>query len=83
MMQVTTKAGQLKEFVKTMLEKNLSIIKQQPGFVDAMALTSNTERIASNAWLRPRTSHHAVLRTPPQPLICRRRAASFSRRSRK
>src|ERR1700730_9113462 len=44
MIQVTTKPGQLKEFVKTMLEKNLSILKQQPGFVDAMALTSDTER---------------------------------------
>ena len=43
MIQVTTKPGQLKEFVKTMLEKNLSILKQQPGFVDAMALTSDTE----------------------------------------
>jgi quinol monooxygenase YgiN len=41
--QVTTKPGQLEEFVKTMAERNLPILKQQPGFVDAVVLTSDTQ----------------------------------------
>ena len=43
MVQVTTKPGQLQEFVKTMAERNLPILKQQPGFVDAVLLTSDTQ----------------------------------------
>lgn len=41
--QVTTKPGQLQEFVKAMAERNLPILKQQPGFVDAVVLTSDKE----------------------------------------
>lgn len=44
MIQITTKPGQLKEFIKTMTERGLPVLKQQPGFVDALALTSDTER---------------------------------------
>ena len=44
MVQVTTKPGQLQEFVKTMAERNLPILKQQRGFVDAVVLTSDTQR---------------------------------------
>jgi quinol monooxygenase YgiN len=44
LIQVTTKPGQLKEFAKTMVERSLPILKQQPGFVDAFALVSDTER---------------------------------------
>ena len=42
--QVTTKPGKLEEFVKTMAERSLPIVKQQPGFVEAMVLTSETQR---------------------------------------
>jgi quinol monooxygenase YgiN len=44
MVQVTTKPGQLQEFIRMMAERNLPILKQQPGFVDAMVITSDTER---------------------------------------
>ena len=44
MIQVTTKPGRLKEFVSTMTERGLSLLKQQPGFVDAVALTSDTDQ---------------------------------------
>lgn len=44
MIQLTVKPGQFEEFVKTMKEKNLSILKRQEGMVDAVALTPDTER---------------------------------------
>ena len=44
MIEVTTKAGQLKDCIKAMVEQGLPLLKQQPGFVDAVALTSDTER---------------------------------------
>jgi heme-degrading monooxygenase HmoA len=44
MIQVTTKQGRWKEFVSTMTERALSLLKQQPGFVDAIALSSDTDR---------------------------------------
>jgi heme-degrading monooxygenase HmoA len=44
MIQATTKPGRLKEFVSTMTERALSLLKQQPGFVDAIALSSDTDR---------------------------------------
>ena len=44
MIQATTKQGRLKEFVSTMTERALSLLKQQPGFVDAIALSSDTDR---------------------------------------
>ena len=43
LMQVTAKSGQVKEFVRALTERGLPIIRQQPGFVDALALTSDTE----------------------------------------
>lgn len=43
LVQVTTKPGQLPEFVKAMAERNLPILKQQPGFVDAVVLTSDAK----------------------------------------
>jgi len=42
--QITTKPGKREEFVKTMAERNLPVVKQQPGFVEAMVLTSETQR---------------------------------------
>jgi quinol monooxygenase YgiN len=44
MIQATTKPGQLKELVKTMVDRSLPTLKQQPGFVDSVALTSDTDR---------------------------------------
>ena len=44
MIQLTTKPGHLKDCIKAMVEQGLPLLKQQPGFVDAVALTSDTER---------------------------------------
>jgi heme-degrading monooxygenase HmoA len=44
MIQITTKPGQIKECVKTMVERELPLLKQQSGFVDTVALTSDTDR---------------------------------------
>jgi heme-degrading monooxygenase HmoA len=44
MIQLTAKAGQLKDCIKAMVEQGVPLLKQQPGFVDAVALTSDTER---------------------------------------
>ena len=44
MIQATAKPGQLKELVKTLVDRSLPVLKQQPGFVDSVALTSDTER---------------------------------------
>ena len=44
LVQVTTKPGQLQEFVKAMAERNLPILQQQPGFVDALIFASDTQR---------------------------------------
>jgi len=44
LVQVTTKPGQLQDFIKAMAEHNFVILKQQPGFVDAVVLTSDTQR---------------------------------------
>lgn len=43
MIQVTTKPGHIKDCIKAMVEQGLPLLKQQPGFVDAVALTSDTE----------------------------------------
>jgi len=43
MIQLTAKSGQGKDLSKTMKERALPILKQQPGFVDALALSSDTE----------------------------------------
>jgi heme-degrading monooxygenase HmoA len=34
----------LKDCIKSLVEQGIPILKQQPGFVDAVALTSDTER---------------------------------------
>jgi hypothetical protein len=39
LMQAKAKPGQVKEFVKALVERGLPILKQQPGFIDALALT--------------------------------------------
>jgi heme-degrading monooxygenase HmoA len=44
MIQLTTKAGHLKDCIRAMVEQGLPLVKQQPGFVDALALSSDTER---------------------------------------
>jgi quinol monooxygenase YgiN len=44
MIQATAKPGQLKEFTKTLIDRGLPLLKQQQGFVDAIALISDTER---------------------------------------
>ena len=43
MIQLTAKSGQGKDLSKVMQERALPILKQQPGFVDALALNSDTE----------------------------------------
>lgn len=43
MVPVTTKPGQLQEFVKTMTERYLPILEKEPGSVDAVVLTSDQE----------------------------------------
>lgn len=43
MIQLTAKSGQAKDLSKVMQERALPILKQQPGFVDALALNSDTE----------------------------------------
>jgi quinol monooxygenase YgiN len=43
MIQLTAKSGQGKDLTKIMKERNLPMLKQQPGFVDALALSSDTE----------------------------------------
>jgi quinol monooxygenase YgiN len=44
LIQVTTKPGHLKDCIKSLVEQGIPILKQQPGFVDAVGLTSDTER---------------------------------------
>ena len=44
MIQVTTKPGQLRDCVNAFVEQGLPLVKQQQGFVDALALSSETER---------------------------------------
>ena len=42
MIQLTAKPGRGKELNKIMLERSLPILKQQPGFVDGIALNPDT-----------------------------------------
>jgi quinol monooxygenase YgiN len=44
LIQLTAKPGHLKDCIKSLVEQGIPILKQQPGFVDAVALTSDTER---------------------------------------
>ena len=43
MIQLTAKPGRGKELFDTMLERTLSVLKQQPGFVEGIALVPETE----------------------------------------
>jgi quinol monooxygenase YgiN len=44
MIQVTAKPGQVKRCIDALVDRGLPVLKQQSGFVDALALTSETER---------------------------------------
>jgi heme-degrading monooxygenase HmoA len=44
MIQLAAKQGRGKELTKVMTEKTLAVLKQQPGFVEAIALTPETEQ---------------------------------------
>jgi len=43
MIQLIAKPGRSKELNKIMIERSLPILKQQPGFVDAIALNPDSE----------------------------------------
>jgi quinol monooxygenase YgiN len=43
MIQVTTKPGQVKDLLKIMIDRGVPLLKQQWGFIDAVALTSDTQ----------------------------------------
>ena len=43
MIQLTAKPGQGKELIRTLTERSLPVLKQQPGFIEAIALTPETE----------------------------------------
>jgi heme-degrading monooxygenase HmoA len=44
MIQVTTKPGQIKDCTKAMFGQSLPLLKQNPGFLDALILSSDTDR---------------------------------------
>ena len=44
MIQLSAKQGRGKELTKLMLEQSLSVLKQQPGFVEAITLTPENEQ---------------------------------------
>jgi heme-degrading monooxygenase HmoA len=44
MIQLAAKTGRGKELTKGMTEQSLTVLKQQPGFVEAIALTPETEQ---------------------------------------
>jgi heme-degrading monooxygenase HmoA len=44
MIQLAAKQGRGKELIKLMMERSLPVLKQQPGFVEAIALTPESER---------------------------------------
>jgi heme-degrading monooxygenase HmoA len=44
MILLTTKPGQAKDCTNALVEQGLPLLKQQPGFIDAVALASDTER---------------------------------------
>jgi heme-degrading monooxygenase HmoA len=44
MIQVTTKPGQIKDCTKAMFVQGLPLLRQQPGFVDSLILSSDTDR---------------------------------------
>jgi heme-degrading monooxygenase HmoA len=44
MLQLTAKPGQVKELAQKLNDRALPLLKQQPGFIHALALTSNSDR---------------------------------------
>src|ERR1700724_1735653 len=44
MIQLAAKTGRGRELTKAMTERSLTVLKQQPGFVEAIALTPETEQ---------------------------------------
>ena len=44
MIQLAAKQGRGKELTKMMTERSLTVLKQQPGFVETIALTPETEQ---------------------------------------
>ena len=44
MIQLAAKQGRRKELTKLMTDRSLTVLKQQPGFVEAIALTPETEQ---------------------------------------
>jgi heme-degrading monooxygenase HmoA len=44
MVQLAAKQGRGKELAKLMMERSLPVLKQQPGFVEAIALTPETDQ---------------------------------------
>jgi hypothetical protein len=58
MIRLAAKTGRGKELTKGMTERSLTVLKQQPGFVEAIALTSETEQdqvVGISIWNRKRT----------------------------
>jgi len=43
MIQLTAKAGQNKDLTRAMVERSLPALRQQPGFVDALGLNSDSD----------------------------------------
>ncbi len=53
MIQVTTKPGHVRDCINALVEQGLPLLKLQPGFIDAVALASDTERdqvVAVTIW---------------------------------
>ena len=44
MIQLAAKQGRARELTKLLTERSLTVLKQQPGFVQAIALTPETEQ---------------------------------------
>jgi heme-degrading monooxygenase HmoA len=44
MIQLTAKQGRGKELTKRMTERSVTVLKQQPGFIEAIVLTPETEQ---------------------------------------
>jgi hypothetical protein len=43
MIQLAAKPGRGRELIKVMTERSLTVLKQQPGFVEAIGLTPETD----------------------------------------
>src|SRR5512142_125056 len=57
--EIKTKTGKAKEVAETVHEKVLSVLKQQPGFVDELVLVSDKEGIlALSLWKTREDAEH-------------------------